>query len=47
MMAKHTHTADANCPPPRQYQDHQYFFHPFIDGQCYIVWEIICSKWEF
>ena len=24
-----------------------FFFYPFIDGQCYIVWEIICSKCEW
>ena len=24
-----------------------FFFYPFIDGQCYIAWEIICSKCEW
>lgn len=46
LMAKHKHSWCEFSAPSSISGPRQYFFHPFIDGQCYIVWEIICSKSE-
>jgi len=44
-ICKHTHThtqrwCEFSTPSPIS-GPRQYFFHPFTDRQCYIVWEII------